>query len=68
LALLQTGVLSRSLVDRPAELARLEVSARIRLASIAATLSALKAGLACTLAPKVLSAKSCSAEICSHVR
>ncbi|WP_306132996.1 LysR family transcriptional regulator [Roseivivax marinus] len=53
-ALLQTGSLSRALIDRPAELAKLEGQARIQLASIAGTLSALKEGLACTLAPKVL--------------
>ncbi|MCT7378303.1 LysR family transcriptional regulator [Chelativorans salis] len=53
-ALLQSGTLSRALVDRPAELAKLESQARIQLASIAGTLSALKEGLACTLAPKVL--------------
>ncbi|WP_068110795.1 LysR family transcriptional regulator [Tropicimonas marinistellae] len=53
-ALLQSGSLSRALVDRPAELAKLESQARIQLASIAGTLSALKEGLACTLAPKVL--------------
>lgn len=54
LALLQSGTLSRALVDRPAELAKLEANARIQLASIAGTLSALKDGLACTLAPKML--------------
>lgn len=54
LALLQSGSLSRALVDRPAELARLEANARIQLASIAGTLGAMKEGLACTLAPKVL--------------
>lgn len=53
-ALLQSGALSRALVDRPAELAKLEANARIQLASIAGTLSALKEGLACTLAPKIL--------------
>ena len=53
-ALLQSGALSRALVDRPAELAKLEAQARIQLASIAGTLSALKEGLACALAPKVL--------------
>lgn len=53
-ALLQSGSLSRALVDRPAELAMLESKARIQLASIAGTLSALQEGLACTLAPKVL--------------
>ncbi|MBK0326151.1 LysR family transcriptional regulator [Rhodobacteraceae bacterium F11138] len=53
-ALLQSGSLSRALVDRPAELARLEANARIQLASIAGTLGALNEGLACTLAPKVL--------------
>ena len=54
IALLQSGSLSRALIDRPGELARLEANARIQLASIAGTLSALKEGLACTLAPKVL--------------
>ncbi|WP_417680714.1 LysR family transcriptional regulator [Roseibium sp.] len=53
-ALLQSGSLSRALVDRPAELVKLDSQARIQLASIAGTLSALKEGLACTLAPKVL--------------
>lgn len=53
-ALLQSGTLSRALIDRPAALAKLEARARIQLASIAGTLSALKEGLACTLAPKVL--------------
>lgn len=53
-ALLQSGSLSRALVDRPAELARLEANACIQLASIAGTLSALNEGLACTLAPRVL--------------
>ncbi|WP_353476034.1 LysR family transcriptional regulator (plasmid) [Salipiger sp. H15] len=54
LAILQSGYLSRALNDRPAEFAFLEASARIQLASVAATLSAMKEGLACTLAPKVL--------------
>lgn len=54
LALLQSGSLSRALTNQPAELARLEANARIQLASIAATLSVMKEGLACTLAPKVL--------------
>lgn len=53
-ALLQSGTLSRALVDRPAELARLEARAQIQLASIAGTLCALREGIACTLAPKVL--------------
>lgn len=53
-ALLHSGSLSRSLVDRPAELAKLEANAQIQLASIAGTLSALNEGLACTLAPKML--------------
>ena len=53
-AILQNGSLSRALVDRPAELARLESQAIIQLASIAGTLSAMKEGLACTLAPKIL--------------
>lgn len=54
LALLQTGALLRALIDRPAELARLEARARIRLASIAGTLCALEEGLACTLLPRVM--------------
>lgn len=54
LAMLQSGSLSRALIDQPAELAHLEANARIQLASVAATLSAMKEGLACTLAPKVL--------------
>jgi LysR family transcriptional regulator, nitrogen assimilation regulatory protein len=53
-ALLQSGSLSRALLDRPAELAKLESRARIQLASIAGTLSAMKEGLACTLASKAL--------------
>jgi LysR family nitrogen assimilation transcriptional regulator len=54
IALLKSGTLSRALIDRPAELAKLEASARIQLASIAGSISAMKEGLACTLAPKVL--------------
>jgi len=54
IALLQSGSLSRALLDRPAELAKLEAKARFQLASIAATQCALKEGLACTLAPKSL--------------
>lgn len=54
IALLQSGTLSRALVDRPAELARMEAVARIQLASSACTSIALKEGLACTLAPKML--------------
>ncbi len=54
LALLQTGTLSRALLDKPAALSRLESQANIQLASIAGTLSALTEGLACTLAPRVL--------------
>lgn len=54
IALLQSGTLVRALTDRPGALARLETQARIRLASIAATQSVLKEGIACTLAPKVL--------------
>lgn len=52
--LLQSGVLSRALLDKPAALARLEEAAKIQLASVAATLSALKGRLGCTLAPRVL--------------
>lgn len=51
LALLQSGSLLRSLVDRPGELAELEHAAHIQLASLAGTLAALKERLACTLAP-----------------
>lgn len=54
IALLQSGTLSRALADRPAELARMEAVARIQLASTACTTIALKEGLACTLAPKML--------------
>jgi LysR family nitrogen assimilation transcriptional regulator len=54
LAMLQSGSLSRALADRPAELAKLEMNARIQLASVAASLSAMRARLACILAPKVL--------------
>jgi LysR family nitrogen assimilation transcriptional regulator len=54
LAMLQSGSLSRALINRPAELARLEAAAQIQLASIAGTLCAMRDGLACTLAPKVL--------------
>lgn len=54
LAMLQSGSLSRALIDRPAELARLEANARVQLASVAGTLRVLKEGIGCTLAPKVL--------------
>jgi len=54
LALLQTGTLSRALLDNPAALGRLETNANIQLASIAGTLGALTDGLACTLGPKVM--------------
>lgn len=54
LAMLQSGTLSRALIDQPAELAHLEANAQIQLASVAATINAMKEGLACTLAPKVL--------------
>ncbi|MFV0385981.1 LysR family transcriptional regulator [Paracoccus sp. (in: a-proteobacteria)] len=54
IALLQSGTLSRALADRPADLARMEAVARIQLASTACTSIALKEGLACTLAPKML--------------
>lgn len=54
LALLQSGTLSRALLERTASFARLEKAARLQLASIAATLGALEAGLACTIAPKAL--------------
>lgn len=55
--LLQSGVLSRALFDKPAALARLEESARIQLASVAATLNALNGRLGCTLAPRVLASE-----------
>lgn len=51
---LLNGVLSRALVDRPAEIARLEPHIAIRLASVNAILCAIKDGLACTLTTKVL--------------
>ena len=54
LSMLQSGNLLRALSDRPGQLARLEAGAQIQLASVAGTLAALRAGLACTLAPKVL--------------
>lgn len=54
LALLQTGALSRALLDNQANLSQLEINAKIQLASIAGTLSALEEGLACTLAPRLL--------------
>lgn len=60
-ALLQSGFLSRALNDRPADLTRLQAGARIHLASVAGTLSALKEGLACTLAPKVMVAEDLAA-------
>lgn len=53
-ALIPSGTQFRASVDRPADLARLEAQARIRLASIAATIDAMKEGLACALVPKVL--------------
>jgi LysR family transcriptional regulator, nitrogen assimilation regulatory protein len=43
--LLQSGVLSRALVDKPGALARLEAAARIQLASVAATQAALVEGI-----------------------
>lgn len=54
LALLRSGTLSRALADRTGALARLEKHATLQLASIAGTLGALEAGLACSLVPKVL--------------
>lgn len=54
LALLKSGSLSRALADRTASFARLERQADLQLASVAATIAALEAGLACTIAPKVL--------------
>lgn len=54
LALLKSGTLSRALVERSASMARLEAKADLQLASIAASIGALEAGLACTVAPKVL--------------
>ncbi|SMX51083.1 LysR family transcriptional regulator [Actibacterium lipolyticum] len=54
LFILQSGVLSRALVDKPGILATLEEKAQIQVASIAATQSALTERLGCTLAPKVL--------------
>lgn len=52
--LLESGVLSRALLDKPSAIAKLEESAIMQLASIAATLCALTEGLGCTLAPKSL--------------
>lgn len=57
LALLKSGTLSRALVERSASMARLEAKTDLQLASIAASIGALEAGLACTIAPKVLVAE-----------
>lgn len=54
MVLLQSVVLSRALLDSPRLLNRLQDHASIQLASVAATLVALNAGLGCTLAPRVL--------------
>lgn len=54
IALLQGGDLSRALIDRPGAIAKLEDKSIIQLASVSATLSALKSKIGCTLAPKVL--------------
>lgn len=65
LALLQTGALSRALLDNPSALGRLEANANIQLASIAGTLGALTDGLACTLGPKVMVSEQLRAGILS---
>jgi LysR family nitrogen assimilation transcriptional regulator len=54
IVLLKTGALSRGLMDRPGLLDRLGDKISLQLASVAATLGALQAGLGCTLAPKTL--------------
>lgn len=54
LMLLRSGQLSRSLIDKPHLLHTLEKASSVRLASVAATIGALKASIACTVAPKVL--------------
>lgn len=52
--LLQSGVLSRALLDKPAALARLEDKCLVQLASVAATQCALSEKIGCTLAPKMI--------------
>lgn len=54
LALLGPGDLSRALSDRVGAMARLERHTTLELASVAATIGALEAGLACSIVPKVL--------------
>lgn len=54
LMLLHRGMLARALLDKPQILNALQSKSKISLASVAATISALEAGLACTLVPKVL--------------
>lgn len=63
LALLRSPTLSRALVAQPGAFSRLERKASLQLASIAATLGALEAGLACTVAPKVLVLEQLEARI-----
>lgn len=54
LALLRSATLSRALIERSGTFAKLERQAKLQLASVAATIGALEAGLAVTIAPKVL--------------
>ena len=49
-----SGTLTRALVERPGLRSKLEGRSSLQIASVAGTLGALKAGLGCTLAPKVL--------------
>lgn len=54
LALLRTGTLARAFASNAKALVRLERNAVLQLASVAATIGALEAGLACSLAPKLM--------------
>ncbi len=52
--LFPSGTLTRALVERPGLRSKLEGRSSLQIASVAGTVAALKAGLGCTLAPKVL--------------
>lgn len=54
LMLLSSGTFSRALMDKPQLLHSLERASSVRLASVAATIGALEAAIACTVAPQVL--------------
>ncbi len=52
--LLKSGALVRGLTDRTSLVRKIDETAHIRLASVAATIGALENGLGCTLAPRSL--------------